>query len=335
MSTTSYNEDAMAISYDKTVVQVFENAALFLFQNIPWLSMLLHVEEVEQGERPQGLPSWAPNWTRQWTPKSPQYDNDYYANLPNRQDKKWLNSAIKSGVLAVSGFEFGFVKAVIHDSLLPNLDILPHQSEMVRLVNWIQSPTIASNALEALRILVDYHIERSPEIISNIPWGDFKPPQVPEGLRSFLAPLIEKWETAFPPDGLVQYGVTGNNYTEFLTGVLLDNSSVILSRSIPGEGHVALLDSNYFLQAPSQVQVNDCVGHFIRTQEAIGISCANIILRQEPRKEDLDSDAAIRLSLSSSDNVKHFKYVRFGTSLTCFDIAIDPQHHISTIFAIH
>jgi hypothetical protein len=60
-STTSYKEAAMAISYDKTVVQVYEDTARFLLRNTPWVKMLQYVEEVEQGELRLGIPSWVPN----------------------------------------------------------------------------------------------------------------------------------------------------------------------------------------------------------------------------------------------------------------------------------
>jgi hypothetical protein len=339
ISTTSYKQEEMAINYDKTIVQVYEDTTRFIFQNIPWISMLLHVEEVEQDEGRQGLPSWVPNWTRQWTPKSPRPDNGYYSYLPKVWDGKWLNSLITSGVLAVPGFEFGFVIAVLHESLLPRSPFHDSQPITTQLIDWIQSPTTASNALEALRILIDYHIEQITEIVSHNRlrlMQDFNVP-FPEALFSFLAPLIEKWATAFSPDklrGLAEYGVTGANFVKFLMVLFIQNISVILGQFIPGSGPIALLDSNYILQAPSQVQVHDCVGQFIRTWEGIRPGCANIILRPEPEKEDPNSHAAIRMALSSSDNVKHFRYVGFCGSLTSCNVH-DPRPRNSTIFAIH
>jgi hypothetical protein len=206
---------------------------------------------------------------------------------------------------------------------------------MFELMDWIESLTTASNALEALRMLIDYHIERSPAIAFNISYRvlQFRRP-VPEVLCSFLAPLMEKWATTFSPGalrGLAEYGVTKTNFIKFLTALFIRNISVILGKFRPGGGPVALLDSNYSVQVPCQVQVNDCVGQFIYTQE----TCANIILRPEPGKEDLDSHSAIRMALSSSDNVKHFKYVGFGGRLTNFNILRVEESRTSIICAIH
>jgi hypothetical protein len=120
ISPTSYKEEAMVISYDKTVVQVYEDTTRFLLKSIPRVSMLLHVEGVEQSARPQGFPSWVPNWTRKWTPKSPPPDEGYHSYLSKEWDDKLVLSYTISGVLAVPGFEFGFVVAVLQESLLPN-----------------------------------------------------------------------------------------------------------------------------------------------------------------------------------------------------------------------
>jgi hypothetical protein len=50
-------DERVAINYDKTVAQTYEDVAIFF--------ILLHVEETESSKRRAGLPSWVPDWTRQ------------------------------------------------------------------------------------------------------------------------------------------------------------------------------------------------------------------------------------------------------------------------------
>jgi hypothetical protein len=350
ISTTSYKEEAIAISYDKTVSQVYEDTTRFLLQNVPWVTMLLHIEEVEQSERRQGLPSWVPNWTRQWTPKSPPPDRGNNLDLEDVlrlwEEKCW-HSFIISGVLAVCGFEFGLVKAVLHERLLPKWCFQQRDESLRRptaaqLTDWIQSPTTASNALEALRILIDYHIERIPESspkryynIEKRALLDFNEsdPGAFKTLCALLAPLTEKWATADPRNAW-NYRYTGKYYIEFLTRLVIGHISMILSQFTLGSGPIALLDSNNSLQAPRQVQVNDCVGRFV-CDPRVRTGCVNVILRPEPGKEDLDFHAAMRMALSSSDNVKHFTYVGFCSSLACFTFGRLSESGTPIIFAIH
>lgn len=55
--------EGIPVQYDRTVVEVFESTVRHIIAQTGILSVLAHVEEVEQNTRRPGLPSWVPNWT--------------------------------------------------------------------------------------------------------------------------------------------------------------------------------------------------------------------------------------------------------------------------------
>jgi hypothetical protein len=332
---------SIVVSYAKSVAQVFEDSARLILENAPTLSLLAHVEG-EQDERREGLPSWVPDWTRQWNAAAIPLD----FGPPKYRDREGtILSFPTPGVLAVTGFERGSVRALLPEPLLPKVCFQGNSGGPTNddLIDWVESPNTASNAREALRIFIDYHVELTRSLNKEGRsiaekwkyWQKHISFYTPATLKSILQPMIIMWSKEFSPGALGKIereGEPGSIYLiDFLTIEFVRNIIKVLGNFIPGSGSIALLDSNYTVQVPIEVHINDCVGQFRRESSL----WASFIFRPQPGKQDPDWDPAVREEFSPVLNVKHFKYVvpcgSFHSGFELFDI----DNSSRTIFAIH
>jgi hypothetical protein len=118
------NPSRFSIMYEHSVVQVYEDVARLFLTVLPNLSILIFVENTEEGKRLAGLPSWVPDWSRPVTSEFKaimQSVSDtftsYYPDTPALY--------IFPGTLASLGYMYGSAVALIQKPWCP----VPMESE--------------------------------------------------------------------------------------------------------------------------------------------------------------------------------------------------------------
>jgi hypothetical protein len=332
--------NCLAINYDKSVAQVFEDVASFFARTIPNLSLLIHVEETESCKRREGLPSWVPDWTRQWTLKSktryervPGFsqgllDPPYYPTGKNGPHSP--PPCILPGILALPRYDQGSVKALLTQKTLPDpgfsASVLQERLTTENIMDWIR--TIGPGVQETIEMLIDYHIEitsnlsESRLLLLKRAWS---PPDISiSEVYSVLEPFVTKWASQPHIARTVAavgrsekfQGVQAKELRD-LTTLFIKNLQSILRYFEPGSGPIALLNSGSYVQVPPLTRVGDTIFTFAGREETF-------ILRPEHVKKDPESEEYIAKYFRDCGawedtylypRLRHFKYVAYDNRI--------------------
>jgi hypothetical protein len=109
--------DFIQVDYNKTLREVYVDAALYLIQFRRNFDILSHVEDVPLGHRREDLPSWVPDWTSHTHPLT-----KHVVDVP-LPGLSAVHIAIKiEGVLGSIGYTVGVIEEIM-DGMPPCVDL--------------------------------------------------------------------------------------------------------------------------------------------------------------------------------------------------------------------
>jgi hypothetical protein len=221
--------NAIAIDYDKTVGQVYEDITLLLLKWTTVDKVLSFVEKVQPENRRFSRPSWVPDWS------DPHWSDPPWVD-PNRDPPHWSVSggyygAFKTSkygngayslavphLLALNGIDLGLIDTIFPKSFWPEVDFYsPNQIEFTSIPNFVDWLSRTDDDFPRIRrLLVNFSagaIERSCRVF-------------PEGFcfggSSKLIDIISNWAEMSAGDDLLYSRYTQNPDGGWWVGIELD-----------------------------------------------------------------------------------------------------------------
>ncbi|KAE8440491.1 hypothetical protein EG329_007424 [Mollisiaceae sp. DMI_Dod_QoI] len=275
--TGTHVQSMIPIDYDKPIAQLYEDIAIRIISEDRNLSILSCVEKADVDERRGDLPSWVPDWTVAHTVTS--------SSTPSEEENHFTLSTMVSfripHVLAVKGYCYGSVKAVIPGAFLNTVKIggifEPTRQE---LLNWFLDP----GSQQAVKIILSFYKEmcqQKCEIIRQVPVIS-----VQGELRLILISLVTDMIKSLPDK---DHQIRGNLVLDRWANLLYLHAR-LLARCYSAGRAIAMLDTLSIAQVLPSTRVGHALCMFLDSRRLIIL-----------RPEEMEIPLGLKLDLLSSD----------------------------------